>query len=50
MSLSFEGIGAVLQNEDEYVKVVRIVPAGPASQTSSRQNLLSVWVKVKMAL
>lgn len=34
MSLSFEGIGAVLQNEDEYVKVVRIVPAGPAEKQS----------------
>ena len=34
MSLSFEGIGAVLQNEDEYVKVVRIVPAGPADKQS----------------
>ena len=34
MSLSFEGIGAVLQTEDEYVKVVRIVPAGPADKQS----------------
>jgi len=30
MSGSFEGIGATLQNEDEYVKVVHIVPGGPA--------------------
>lgn len=30
MSLSLEGIGAVLQIEDEYTKVVRVVPGGPA--------------------
>lgn len=30
MSLSLEGIGAVLQTEDEYTKVVRLVHAGPA--------------------
>ena len=34
MRLSLEGIGAVLQNEDEFVKVVRVVPAGPADQQS----------------
>lgn len=33
MSLSLEGIGAVLQNEDEYTKVVRLVPAGPADKS-----------------
>ena len=32
MSLSLEGIGAVLQQEDEYTKVVRLVHAGPASK------------------
>lgn len=32
MSLSLEGIGAVLQQEDEYTQVVRIVPAGPADK------------------
>ncbi len=32
MSLSLEGIGAVLQTEDEYTKVVRIVTAGPADK------------------
>jgi carboxyl-terminal processing protease len=32
MSLSLEGIGAVLQNEDEFTKVVRLVPAGPADK------------------
>jgi len=30
MSGSFEGIGALLQNEDEYVKVSSIVPGGPS--------------------
>ncbi len=30
MSLSLEGIGAVLKSEDEFVKVVRLVPGGPA--------------------
>ncbi|UCH94995.1 MAG: carboxy terminal-processing peptidase [Candidatus Aminicenantes bacterium] len=30
MSGSFEGIGALLQNEDEYVKVASIVPGGPS--------------------
>lgn len=32
MSLSLEGIGAVLQAEDEFTKVVRLVSAGPASK------------------
>ena len=32
MRLSLEGIGAVLQLEDEYTKVARIVPAGPADK------------------
>ena len=32
MSLSLEGVGAVLQREDEFTKVVRIVPAGPADK------------------
>ncbi len=30
MSLSLEGIGAVLQTEDEYTKVVRLITGGPA--------------------
>ena len=33
MSLSLEGIGAVLQNDNEYVKVMRLVPAGPAEKS-----------------
>lgn len=32
MALSLEGIGAVLQSEDEYTKVMRLVPAGPAAK------------------
>jgi len=32
MSLSLEGIGAVLQTEDEFTKVTRLVPAGPADK------------------
>ncbi|WP_296230499.1 carboxy terminal-processing peptidase [uncultured Pseudomonas sp.] len=33
MSLSLEGIGAVLQSDNEHVKVVRLVPAGPAEKS-----------------
>lgn len=33
MSLSLEGIGAVLQSEDDYTKVLKIVPAGPADKS-----------------
>lgn len=32
MSLSLEGIGAVLQKDDEFTKVVSVVPGGPAEQ------------------
>lgn len=32
MALSLEGIGAVLQSEDEYTKVMRLVAAGPADK------------------
>ena len=35
MSLSLEGIGAVLQREDELTKVVRIIPGGPADKQGS---------------
>ena len=35
MSLSLEGIGAVLQLEDEYTKVVSLVTAGPADKAGS---------------
>ncbi len=33
MSLSLEGIGALLQSEDDYTKIVRIIPAGPADKS-----------------
>lgn len=32
MSLKLEGIGAVLQQEDEYTKVMRVLPASPADK------------------
>ena len=32
MRLSLEGIGAVLSREDEFTKVARVVPAGPADK------------------
>ncbi|XOZ33865.1 carboxy terminal-processing peptidase [Halomonadaceae bacterium KBTZ08] len=35
MSLSLEGIGAVLQSKDGYTKVSRIVPGGPAAEEGS---------------
>jgi len=31
MSLSYDGIGASLQLEDDYVKVINIIPGGPAA-------------------
>lgn len=34
MSLSLEGIGAVLQMDDDYTKVVRLIPGGPAATQS----------------
>lgn len=33
MSLSLQGIGAVLQSDDEYTKITRLVPAGPAAKS-----------------
>lgn len=33
MSLSLEGIGAVLQGDNEHVKIVRLVPSGPADKS-----------------
>ena len=33
MKLSLEGIGAVLENEYEYTKVVRLIPKGPADKS-----------------
>ncbi|MCH8499523.1 MAG: carboxy terminal-processing peptidase [Marinobacter sp.] len=37
MSLSLEGIGAVLQSDNDYTKVVRLVPGGPASKQGQLQ-------------
>lgn len=37
MSRSLEGIGAVLQAEDEYTRVVRLIPGGPASKAGQLQ-------------
>jgi carboxyl-terminal processing protease len=31
MSLSYEGIGATLQSEDELVRIINIIPGGPAA-------------------
>ena len=39
MSLSLEGIGAVLQPEDEYTSIVRLVPAGPADKSGALNPL-----------
>ena len=35
MSLSLEGIGAVLQTDEDDTKIVRLVPAGPADKSGS---------------
>ena len=35
MSLSLEGIGAVLQQDEEFTKVVSLVPAGPADKAGT---------------
>ena len=35
MSLSLQGIGAVLQAQDEHTKVVRLVPGGPAAKAGN---------------
>ena len=35
ISLTFDGIGAVLRTEDEYTSVARIVPAGPADKANN---------------
>ena len=42
MSLSLEGIGAVLVNEDEYTKVARLIPGGPAE----RSKLLKAGARI----
>ena len=35
MSLSLDGIGAVLKSEDDYTEVVRLIPAGPADKSGA---------------
>lgn len=35
MSLKLEGIGAMLGAEDEYTKIIRLIPAGPADKEGS---------------
>ena len=37
MSLSLEGIGAVLQRDDDYTKVIRLVVGGPADKAGDLQ-------------
>ena len=37
MSLSLQGIGAVLQSEDEFTKVVSLIPGGPAEMDGRLQ-------------
>ena len=39
MSLSLEGIGAVLRPVDEYTSIVRLVPAGPADKSGELNPL-----------
>lgn len=38
MSLSLEGVGAQLQTDNDYTKVVRILPGGPADRTKKLQT------------
>lgn len=38
MSLSLEGIGAQLQTENDYTKVVRVMPGGPADKSGLVHN------------
>ena len=35
MNLSFEGIGAVLQSEDDYTVIKSVVPGGPADESGA---------------
>jgi carboxyl-terminal processing protease len=39
MSLSYEGIGARLQEENEFVEVVEVIPGGPAARDGRLQEL-----------
>ena len=42
MSLSYDGIGASLQLEDDYVKVINIIPGGPAQIDGQTELVLQV--------
>jgi carboxyl-terminal processing protease len=42
MSLSYDGIGASLQLEDDYVKVMNIIPGGPAQIDGQLQQLVGL--------
>ena len=44
MSLSYEGIGATLQSEDDYASVVNLLPGGPAAVAGS-QNQTTLAIK-----
>ena len=41
MSLSLEGIGALLGIEDDYAKVVSLVPGGPAAKNQNSSLLMT---------
>ncbi|GIT37902.1 MAG: hypothetical protein Ct9H300mP6_17700 [Gammaproteobacteria bacterium] len=34
-SLSYEGIGARLQNNEDFIEIVNLIPGGPADQNGS---------------
>ena len=38
MSLSLEGIGAQLQQEDDYIKILEIIPGGPAFKSNKLER------------
>jgi carboxyl-terminal processing protease len=43
MSLSYEGIGATLQTEDDYASIVNLLPGGPAAVAGSQnQSTLNI--------
>ncbi len=44
MSLSYEGIGATLQSDDDYAAIVNLLPGGPAAVAAS-QNQPSLNIK-----
>lgn len=52
MNLSLEGIGAVLQGEDDYTVIRSLVPGGPAASPVSynQTTALLVWAKSRIRL